>query len=189
MLNLKIITASTRSGRKGPAVSEWLLQHAEKQKNFKTEHLDLAEIALPFLDEPYMANLQKYQHEHTKKWSAKIAPADAFIIVTPEYNNSYPAPIKNAIDFLFNEWNYKPVAFVSYGGLAGGTRAVQDLKVVVSSVKMVPVKEAVNIPFFEKLIDDKGKFQATKEAESSLEKLFEALSKWATALRDMRSSA
>lgn len=186
MLNLKIITASTRSGRKGPAISEWLLKQAEKRENFNTEHLDLAEIALPFLDEPHTPNLQKYQHPHTKKWSAMIDPADAFIIVTPEYNNSYPAPIKNAIDFLFNEWNYKPVAFVSYGGIAGGTRAVQDLKVVVSSVKMVPVKEAVNIPFFEKLIDDKGKFQPTKEVEGSLEKLFEALTQWATALRQMR---
>lgn len=188
MLKLKIITASTRTGRKGPAVSDWIVKRAQKEEKFSTEHLDLAKIDLPFLDEPEMAILQKYQHEHTKEWSKVIDSADAFIIVTPEYNNSYPAPIKNALDYLFKEWNYKPVAFVSYGGIAGGTRSVQDLKVVVASLKMVAVKEAVNIPFFEKLIDETGTFVSTPQVEKSADTLFRELAKWADALKGMRGT-
>lgn len=187
MLKLKIITASTRTARKGPAVAAWIGALARTQADFETEELDLAKISLPFLDEPYMANLQRYQHDHTRKWSATIGGADAFIIVTPEYNNSYPAPLKNAIDYLFREWNYKPVAFVSYGGVSGGTRSVHDLRAVVSAVKMVAVKEAVNIPFFEKYIDESGHFNATDEHTQAAQHLFSALVKWASALRDMRT--
>lgn len=186
MLNLKVITASTRTGRKGPLVTAWLLKLAQGQKQFRVQHIDLATEALPFLDEPNMANLQDYQHAHTRRWSATIAEADAFVVVTPEYNNSYPAPLKNAIDYLFREWNYKPVAFVSYGGVSGGTRAVHDLKGVVCAVKMVPLKEAVHLPFFEKMISASGDLVPGEEAEKSAQALFSALAKWASALADMR---
>jgi NAD(P)H-dependent FMN reductase len=139
MYNLKIITASTRPGRKGPALANWIFDVAKKHNEFSVELLDLAEINLPFLDEPSHPRLQKYTKEHTKKWSATIAAADAFIFVTPEYNYGYPASLKNALDFLFNEWAYKAVAFVSYGGIAGGTRCMQALKQVLTALNMVPV--------------------------------------------------
>lgn len=186
MIQLKIIIASTRTGRKGPAVANWILKLAKQQKKCKVQLIDLAEVDLPFLDEPEMAILKKYKHAHTKKWSKMIDTSDAFIIVTPEYNNSYPAPIKNALDYLFKEWNYKPVGFVSYGGVAAGTRAVQDLKVVVASLKMVAVKEAVNIPFFEKQLDVDGVFVSNKELEASAETMFKEVLRWASALNKMR---
>jgi NAD(P)H-dependent FMN reductase len=187
MIQLKIIIASTRSGRKGPAVADWILKRAKLEKKFKVELIDLAELNLPFLDEPEMAIEQKYKHAHTKKWSKTIVKSDAFIIVTPEYNNSYPAPIKNALDYLFTEWNYKPVGFVSYGGVAGGTRAVQALKIVLASLKMVAVKEAVNIPFFEKYLDVEGLFVSNKEQDKSADVMFKELIKWASALDKMRA--
>lgn len=119
MDNLKIITSTTRPGRKGIAVANWITELAKQDERFQTELLDLAHINLPFMDEPNHPRLQQYQHEHTKKWSATIDAAEAFIIVLSEYNYGFPAPIKNALDFLFNEWKYKPVGLVSYGGVSG----------------------------------------------------------------------
>ncbi len=111
--------------------------------------------------------MQKYEKEHTKKWSASIEAADAFIFVMPEYNFGYPATLKNALDILYIEWNYKPVAFVSYGGVAAGTRSVQAIKQVITAMKMVPMVEAVNVPFFTKYIDDQNKFNADDTIQKS----------------------
>lgn len=186
MLDLKIITASTREGRKGPSVASWISEVAIKHGAFSVESLDLAVINLPFLDEPHHPRLQKYEHEHTKQWSSKIAPADAFIIVTAEYNYGYPAPLKNALDYLYMEWNYKPVGFVSYGGISGGTRAVQQLKQVVGAQKMVPIVEIVNIPFFTKYIDDMEKFNPDESLQHAAAAMLRELEKWAVALKPMR---
>lgn len=158
MYQLKVIVASTRPGRKGPAIAKWLMDLLNKQSDFEVELIDLKEVNLPFMDEAEHPRFQKYQHEHTKAWSKRIAAADAFIFVTPEYNFGYPATLKNALDFLYQEWTYKPVGFVSYGGIAGGTRAVQMLKQVVTAMKMVPLVEGVNVPFFTKYIDDEERF-------------------------------
>ena len=187
MINVKIIIASTRPGRKGPAVAAWITERAKAHTKMDVEVLDLAEINLPFLDEPEHPRLQKYQHDHTKNWSAKIDSGDAYIIVTPEYNFGYPAAIKNALDFLYNEWTYKPVAFVSYGGVAGGTRAVQMLKQVVTAQKMMPVTESVHVPFFDKLINEQNIFVADEGLEKSAEQMLSALTKWALALKPMRN--
>src|SRR3954467_897411 len=115
MLKLKIISATTRPGRKGPLVAAWITAIAKKYPDFEVELLDLGEINLPMMDEPLHPRLRKYQHEHTRKWSATIDDADAFVIVTAEYNFGMPAPLKNALDYLFQEWAYKPVGIVSYG--------------------------------------------------------------------------
>src|SRR5437868_85321 len=147
MTELKIIIASTREDRKGPAIASWIVDMAKKRSEFNTELLDLAELALPFLDEPNHPRLRQYTKEHTKNWSRIIDASDAFVFVMPEYNFGFNAPLKNAIDFLHNEWLYRPVGFVSYGGIAGGTRAVQLLKPVLTALKMIPITEAVNIPF------------------------------------------
>jgi len=187
MYNLKIITASTRPGRKGPALANWIFDMAKKHTEFTVELLDLAEINLPFLDEPNHPRFQKYTKEHTKKWSATIAAADAFIFVTPEYNFGYPATLKNALDFLYNEWTYKPVAFVSYGGIAGGTRSMQALKQVITAMKMVPIVEAVNIPFFTKYIDEQNKFNADEIIQKSAEGMLKELGRWTETLQQMRN--
>ena len=186
MFNLKIIVASTRPGRKGIAVAEWMYTWAKLKPEWNTTLLDLAVINLPFLDEPEHPRLKKYTKEHTKQWSAAIEEADAFLIVTPEYNFGYPAPLKNALDFLYQEWNYKPVAFVSYGGIAGGTRAVQQLKQVVTAQNMVPVTSAVNIPFFTKHIDATGMFIGDEILNKSADTMFQELLKWTEALAVMR---
>jgi len=186
MFKLKIILASTRPGRKGPAVAAWIEEIARKYPSFEVTMLDLKAINLPFLDEPHHPRLQKYQQEHTKNWSNIIADADAFIIVTAEYNYGYPAPLKNALDYLFLEWNYKPVAFVSYGGIAGGTRAVQMLKQVVTAQKMMPVTESVNIPFFTKYIDDQERFNADDVHQKAANDMMKELEKWTKALKPMR---
>jgi NAD(P)H-dependent FMN reductase len=186
MYNLKIIIASTRPGRKGPALANWIFEVAKKLTEFSVELLDLAVIDLPFMDEPNHPRFQKYTKEHTKKWSAQIASADAFIFVTPEYNYGYPATLKNAIDFLNNEWLYKPVAFVSYGGIAGGTRCMQALKQVITALNMVPVVEAVNVPFFTKYIDEQNKFNADEGINKAAEGMMKELLKWTGTLKTMR---
>lgn len=187
MFKLKIIVASTRPGRKGPAIAAWIDEIARSHPDFEVSLLDLKEINLPFFDEPHHPSLHKYQHEHTKNWSLTIGEADAFIFVTPEYNFGFSAPLKNALDFLFLEWNYKPVAFVSYGGISGGTRAVQMLKQVVTAQKMMPVTEAVYIPFFTKYFNDQDEFIGDDTLNKGADAMLKELAKWTKALKPMRS--
>ena len=128
---------------------------AQKHEAFDDVQLvDLAEWNLPFMDEPHHPRLRRYEHQHTRDWSAKIDQADAFVIVLPEYNYGYTAPLKNAIDYLHHEWAYKPVGLVSYGGVAAGARAAQMIKQVLTTLKMMPVPEAVQIPFVAQFLDD-----------------------------------
>ena len=186
MYNLKIIIASTRPGRKGPLFASWMLEISRKHPDFNVELLDLAEINLPFFDEPNHPGIQQYHHEHTKSWSRQVASADAFIFVTPEYNYGFPATLKNAIDYLSVEWAYKPVGFVSYGGVAAGTRAVQMLKQIVTTLKMVPVVESVNIPYFFKHINQEGNFIAEETMNKTAEDMLAEILKWTESLVIMR---
>jgi NAD(P)H-dependent FMN reductase len=162
MPKLHVILASTRPGRAGEPIADWFVERAVAHGAFDVELVDLAEVDLPFMDEPNHPRLRRYTHEHTKAWSARVDSADAFVFVTPEYNYGLTAPLKNAIDFLHYEWQYKPVGFVSYGGVAAGTRAVQMLKQVVTTLKMLPLFEAVNIPFHTQLIDEEGALEANE---------------------------
>jgi NAD(P)H-dependent FMN reductase len=160
MPKLHVILASTRPGRAGEPIADWFVERAAAHGAFAVELVDLAEVGLPFFDEANHPRLRRYEHDHTKAWSARIDAADAFVFVTPEYNYGYPATLKNAIDFLHFEWQHKPVGFVSYGGIAAGTRAVQQLKQVVTTLKMLPLFEAVSIPFHTQFIDEEGRVQA-----------------------------
>jgi NAD(P)H-dependent FMN reductase len=186
MFQLKIIIASTRPGRKGPAIAAWIEKIAREHPSFEVTMLDLQEINLPLFDEQHHPRLHKYEHQHTKKWSETIAGADAFIFVMPEYNHGYTAPLKNALDYLFSEWNYKPAGFVSYGGISAGTRAVQMLKQVITAQKMVPVTEAVYIPFFTKYIDDEEQFNGDETLQKGAADMLNELAKWAAVLKPMR---
>ncbi|MGH2643392.1 MAG: NADPH-dependent FMN reductase, partial [Chitinophagaceae bacterium] len=127
-------------------------------------------------------------HEHTKRWSGMIEPADAFVFITCEYNYGFPAPLKNALDFIYQEWNYKPVAFVSYGGIGAGVRAVQMIKEVITTQKMVPLSEAVHIPFFVSHINDDGVFIPTESIEKSAHIMMKELLKWTKGLKAMRDA-
>jgi len=184
---LQVIVASTRPGRVGRAVGEWFVSAAEAHGRFDVELVDLAEVALPFLDEPKHPRLREYEHEHTMRWSATIERADAFAFVMPEYNFGYSAPLKNAIDFLWHEWTDKPVALVGYGGVSGGLRAMQVLKPVLSSVRLVPVAE-VPIPFVHQRLQD-GRLEPNVPMEEGAAGALDGLARMAEVLAPARSRA
>ena len=170
MAVLRIIIASTRPGRVGLPVGTWFADVARAHGGFDVEVTDLAELNLPFMDEPKHPRFREYTHAHTRAWSETVDASDAFVFVMPEYNFGINAPLKNAIDFLHHEWHDKPVGFVSYGGIAAGTRAVQMTKQIVSALKMLPVYEAVYIPFVAGRIED-GRFNpadVTRDAATAL---------------------
>jgi NAD(P)H-dependent FMN reductase len=184
---LTIVVASTRDGRAGLPVAEWFCTRAQAHGRFAAELVDLKQVNLPLFDEPHHPRLQKYEHEHTKQWSALVQRSDAFVFVTPEYNFG-PAPaLLNALDYVYNEWNYKAAAFVSYGGVSGGMRAVQATKLVVAALKMVPLVEAVVIPFFAKRIEN-GVFTSDHVLDTSASVMLDELVRWNEALKILRSS-
>ncbi len=158
MLKLKIILGSSRQGRKGHAVAAWITEAAKAHGAFDVELLDLREVDLPMLDEPNHPRMRQYVHDHTKAWSAKIDAADAYIFVMPEYNYGYSAVLKNAIDHLFQEWQYKPLGAVCYGGVSGGLRGLQSLKPTLTAIQLTIAGE-VPIPFFQNFIGDDDVFR------------------------------
>ncbi|WP_208801374.1 NADPH-dependent FMN reductase [Microbispora triticiradicis] len=186
---LQIVVASTRPGRTGLPVARWFRERALAHDTFEVELVDLAEVNLPFLDEPHHPRLRQYVNQHTKEWSATIERGDAFVFVTPEYNYGFNAVLKNAIDYLHQEWQYKPVGFVSYGGVSAGTRAVQMLKQVVTTLKMVPVSEAVSIPFVTQFVDAEGRLRPNDVMDGSADAMLAELARLAAALRHLRPAA
>ncbi|MBX2887887.1 MAG: NAD(P)H-dependent oxidoreductase [Ferruginibacter sp.] len=186
--NLKVIVTSTRNGRQGIAVANWFAEKVKEHNAFNTEILDLKEIALPMLDEPHHPRLKNYQYEHTKAWSKKIEEADAFVFVIPEYNYGLPPSLVNAIDYLFSEWNYKPAALVSYGGISGGLRSAQMSKLILTTVKVFPLTEAISIPFFAKQINEEGVFIANPLIDKSYNEMMDELIKWTKGLKYMRDN-
>ncbi|GAA4315267.1 NAD(P)H-dependent oxidoreductase [Mucilaginibacter gynuensis] len=186
MYNLKIISSSVRPGRKGPIVANWIKNLAEQTGNFNVEYIDLGELNLPLMNEANHPTMQKYEHEHTQKWSATVSEADAFIFVTAEYDYGYPAALRNAFEYLFHEWGYKPAGIVSYGGLSGGTRAANSLKADLSTFRIVPLYEAVNIPFFSQYINDDGQFIPSESAEKSAAVQLHELVRWAKGLKAIK---
>ncbi len=148
-----IIVASTRPGRVGRLIADWFYGQArESGTDVQFELVDLVDWNLPLLDEPIPPKAHMYQQEHTKRWGTKIAEGNGFVLVTPEYNHGYPGSLKNALDYLYQEWNGKPVAFVSYG-MDGGRMAVRQLLQVVDELQMRPLKEDVAIVFKHNMFD------------------------------------
>lgn len=185
---LQIITASTRDGRKGPLVADWFLDQARRHKGFRVEPVDLADVDLPLFDEPRHPRLQDYEHAHTREWAEIVGRADAFVVVTPEYDHSPPAALLNAFQFLVREWAYKPLGFVSYGGVSGGTRSAEVSKLVATTLRMMPIPEAVSIPFFSRHIDEEaGDFTPGEVQEKASRVMLDELLRWTQALRVLRS--
>jgi NAD(P)H-dependent FMN reductase len=184
---LQVIIGSTRPGRIGEAFARWFVPLAEKHGAFDVEVVDLAELNLPFMDEPHHPRLARYQHEHTKGWSATVSRADAFVFVTPEYNYGYSAALKNAIDYLHQEWADKAVGFLSYGGVSAGTRAVQQLRQVLSALRMVTAVEAVTVPFAAQFLDDDREVQANDVMLTSAEAMLTELARLTARLRPVPS--
>jgi NAD(P)H-dependent FMN reductase len=185
MPRLLIIIASTRPGRVGLPVGTWFDARARAHGSFDVDLVDLLELDLPFLDEPHHPRLRQYTRDHTKEWSARVQAADAFAFVMPEYNHGFTAPLKNAVDFLHQEWNYKPVGLVSYGGVSAGTRAAQMIKPVLLAVKATPLFEAVSIPFVAKFIVD-GVLEPNETMDQAADAMLSELARVSEALSPLR---
>jgi NAD(P)H-dependent FMN reductase len=186
MYKLKIISSTVRPGRKGPLVANWITELAKKNGNFDVELLDLGEINLPMMNEANHPSLKKYEHEHTKWWSAKIDEADAFIFVTSEYDYNYPAPLRNALEYLFQEWGYKAAGIVSYGCVSAGTRSSNSLKGDLSTFKMVPLSEAVHFTFFQQNINDQNEFEANEISHKAADVMLKQLVRWTKGLKTIK---
>ena len=186
---LQIILGSTRPGRNGPAVGAWVERAAHEHGGFEVELVDLAEVDLPLMDEPNHPRLGRYEHQHTKDWSATVSRADAFVFVVPEYNHSINAATKNALDYLHNEWRDKAVGLVTYGGVSGGTRALVALKPILGSLRMVAVTDSVNIPFFAQFIDDDGVFHPNDVSAGALTAMLDEIARYTTVLGSLREGA
>jgi NAD(P)H-dependent FMN reductase len=188
---IKIIVGSTRPGRFGIQVGSWLKSVGDEIAaaaggQVKFEVVDLAEINLPMYDEPIPASMRKYQNEHTKKWSAIVEEADGFVMVTPEYNNSFNAALKNALDYVYQEWNFKPVTFASYGSGAGGSRAVAHLRDVVGEMKMFDLRESVLISNYWNGLGQDGAYQFSEEQKKGAAAMLQQLAYWAGAMKPAR---
>jgi len=186
-LKLKIITASTRPGRVGPTVSDWAVKVAKENEKFDVELVDLAEINLPLLDEKHHPMMQKYEHDHTKRWSSVISAADAVVFVTPEYDYFPPASLINAVQVLSREWKYLPIGVVSYGGVSGGLRSAQEVRQLLGNVGAYAIPQTVPVPFVSQFIGDEGEFTANAKMNEGIAGMVDELAKLAEVLKPLRS--
>ena len=189
MPKLSVVVGSTRPNRAGLPIAQWFLARAKAHGGFDADLVDLKEVNLPLLDEPKHPRLRDYQHEHTKRWSAIVEASDAFVLVTPEYNFAAPPALLNAVDYLFHEWAYKPAGFVSYGGPGAGLRSAQMTKLLLTSLKIVPIPESVSVASFQQLMDPGGTFKGSEPLEKSATAMLGELVRWAEALRALRAPA
>ncbi|MFT4172858.1 MAG: NAD(P)H-dependent oxidoreductase [Herbaspirillum sp.] len=185
---LHIVVASTRPGRVGPKVAQWFHQAAVAHGQFDPVLVDLADFNLPVYDEPRHPKLQQYEHEHTRQWSASVQAADAFVFVTPEYNFNAPPALINALQYVYNEWNYKAAGFVSYAFGSGGVRAVQEVKPLLTTLKVVPLVEQVMVPMFPQHISEEGQFSPNDLHTSSATVMLDELLRWTHALAPLRQA-
>lgn len=184
MLKLAIIVGSTRPGRVGEAVARWVHTLAQKRSDAEFELVDIQDFDLPLLDEPIPPSQGKYSKEHTKKWAAKIASFDGYVFVTPEYNHGISGALKNAIDFLFAEWNNKAVGFVGYGSV-GGVRAVEHLRLVMAEVQVATVRNQVLLSLRDDF-ENYSVFKPREFHEKTLDQVFDQVIAWGGALRALR---
>jgi NAD(P)H-dependent FMN reductase len=186
MPKLEIIVTSTRERRQGGAVADWFIERARRDARFDIGVSDLKELALPLLDEPNHPVKRQYEHEHTRRWSATVAAADAFVFVVPEYNHAMPPALLNALDYLFHEWCYKPASFCAYGGQSGGLRSVEFCKSMLTAIKIMPIPEMISFQYFNRQTSD-GKFDPGAASEALVTKMLEELLRWSDALRVLRA--
>ena len=192
ILNIKVIVGSTREGRFGDKPATWIIEQLNKQNNIKAEILDLRDYAMPFFDSPVSPAYKQepYTNEAVAKFTKKIAEGDAFVIVTPEYNHSTSGVLKNALDWVYQEWGNKPVGFISYGSV-GGSRAVEHLRMMAVELQMAPIREAVHFMPGDVFPVIMGKADATEMFSKYQEKadnMINQLLKWTRACAILRSS-
>ncbi|MEU3561519.1 NADPH-dependent FMN reductase [Kitasatospora sp. NPDC058048] len=184
-LKVAVLVGSTREGRFGPVVTDWLLGHLEAHGDLTADRIDLVETPLPTTFPSFGGELPPGDAELLAAVSPRLEAADAFVIVTPEYNHSFPAPLKNAIDWHNRQWHGKPVAFVSYGGLSGGLRAVEQLRVVLAELNAATIRNTVSFHGAGQCFDADGK-AIDPAADAAAKTMLDQLVWWAQALRDAR---
>lgn len=185
-IKLAIIIGSTRPGRKAEAVANWVHEIARQRNDLEVELVDIQDFNLPLLDEPVPPSMGQYSKQHTKTWAAKIDSFDAFVFVTPEYNHGPSGALKNAIDFLYREWNNKAAGFVSYGS-AGGTRAVEQLRLVMGELQVADVRAQVMLSLFTDF-ENLSVFSPAQRHEASLNTMIDQVVAWGGALRTLRNT-
>jgi NAD(P)H-dependent FMN reductase len=185
-LRIGIILGSTRPNRNGEAVARWALDHCEQRGDATYELIDLKDFELPLLDEPVPPSVGRYTQPHTRRWAETIAGFDAFVFVTPEYNHGTSAALKNALDFLYREWNNKAAGFVSYGS-AGGARAVEHLRLYMAELQIADVRAQVMFSLFTDFRDMR-EFTPDPRHEPELDAMLSQLIAWAGALRALRQT-
>lgn len=186
MFRLAIIIGSTRPHRNGEAVAQWIFDIARQRRQTDVELVDIRDYRLPLLDEPQPASSGQYSHVHTRAWSEKIASFDGFVFVTPEYNHAPPAALKNALDYLFHEWNNKSAGFVGYGAM-GGVRAVQELRHIMGALMIADVRTQVTLSLFtdfEKMSD----FKPDPRHEKTVNTMLDQIVACGTALKPLRQN-
>src|SRR5882724_8013508 len=187
MFRIAIIIGSTRPGRKGEAVAEWVYEIAQKRSDAEFELVDIKDFNLPLLDEPLSPAIGQYSKPHTKVWARKIGSFDGYVFVTPEYNHGISGALKNAIDFLFAEWNNKAARFVSYGGVSGA-RAVEHLRLVLAEVQFATVRLQVLLSMYTDF-ENFSVFKPDARKETSVNEMLDQLIAWGGALKTLREKA
>src|SRR5882757_8838812 len=185
MTRIGVILGSTRPGRNGEKVARWVMDAVSRRDDAEFELIDLADYPLPHLDEPLPPSMGQYSNPHTHQWAATIAAFDGFIFVTPEYNHSTSGVLKNAIDYLYAEWNNKVAAFVSYGAL-GGARAIEHLRAIASELQMAHVRQQLSFSMFTDF-ENFSEFKPGPQQDHAATLLFDQLESWAGALRTVRT--
>lgn len=187
-LKIKVIVGSTRKGRFSDKPALWMYEEIKKMDGIDADLLDLRDYPMPFLEEETFPSASggRYSNRDVQRWSNKIEEADAFVIVTPEYNHGYPAVLKNALDHLYKEWNKKPVGFISYGGVAGA-RSVEQLRLVSLELQMIPIRNAIHIPAYWNLLDEKGNLKI-ESLQEKVESFLSQLILWGKLLKQERNS-
>ncbi len=184
-LAVAVIIGSTRPNRHSEPVAHWVLDRVAERSDLQADLIDLADVALPMFDEPMPPIMGNYVGEHTRAWAATVAAYDAFVFVSPEYNRSIPAVLKNAIDYLYHEWTNKAAGFVSYGADAGGARAIEHLRVILGELHVADVRTMVPLSLsvdFKNFTD----FTPSETAERKADEMLAELASWGHALRNVR---
>jgi len=186
MITINILTGSVRPTRFNLQPAQWIANIAKQRDDITVNLIDLKEVNLPFLDENETPMSHSYEHDYTKVWSKTIAEADGFIFVTPEYNHSVSPVLKNAVDYLFDEWHHKPVSFVSYGSLAGGSRAVEHWRGIAAELKLYDLREQVMLPNYWEHLNEQGEYKFTDAHVTVANTVLDELIFWATQMKEAR---
>lgn len=192
-LKIHVIIGSTRQNRFSEKPAQWIFEQAKKLPDVEVELIDLRDYQLPFFDEPMSPSMSKgqYQNDVAKKWAKKVAEADAYIMVTAEYNHGYPAVLKNAIDYVYAEWNKKAVGFLSYGSV-GGARAIEQLRQVAIEVQLAPIRQSIHLPneVYLAVLNENEEVEpnALAQMDDVAKKFLDQLTWWGRALKAAREN-